>query len=660
MNEEYLPPVVTKLKADLSDFLAGIAEARAVMKAFVNDVKADMLDVSRSAGSMSGMVMVTEMRKVIKQEMGGLGDDIDSAFPENIVPKFTEGGAKAGLGLIEGLKGVLMPLLIGAIVLASPGIAAAIAGIIQLGFGLGIIGLGAFMLRNEPQLIAAATRTRDRIAAVFRNAAAPMLGPFVRALDIIAATFERIAPSIERSFAALAPAIEPLAIGIAGMIESMSPGLTNMLVAAGPIIMEFAKQLPGIGLALGEFFQMIADNAPTIGAFIQDMGRIIPAIVRGLTGMLDFLMGIYQRVHDIAKAMRDAGWETPFHGFVTTGKSVWSWMQETGPKISTWFSDLGDDIADWADETSADIGQWVDDVSAWFATLPDKAALGLQALPGVLSSAVQTAFDGALYYSSLGATRLVSSLINLPGQIKVIFSALWTEAAQMAQLGVLTVVGIVLDLPGQLGAIFARVWQNTTATFFDLKTQVITITGQAIIGIRDWFAQLPGHISVYLNMMKERALNVFRDASNWLYQAGKDLIRGLARGVEDSIDWAVGIVRRGMERIRQGARDALGISSPSKVFAELGRYTMQGYMQGIESERASLARSIGAFGAPAPATASMAGLGLAAAGAGSGNGTLAELPPLLVQLVLDGEVMLEKLIELAQQRKLRTGDTGLS
>lgn len=660
MGDEYLPPVVTKLKADLSDFMAGIAEARAAMKAFANDVKADMLDISRSAGALSGMALVTEMRTTIREEMNGLGDEVDDSFQEKIIPKIAKGGSDAGISFMQAFTKVGMPLLIFAIVAATPGIAAAIAGAIQLGFGLGFIGLGAFMLRNEPQLIAAATRFRDRVAAVFRTASAPMLVPFIRALEILAASFERIGPSIARSFAALAPSIEPLAVGIAGMMEAMSPGLTAMVIAAGPIIMEFAKQLPGIGLALGEFFQMIADNAPTISGFIQDMGRVIPAIVRGLSATLGFLIGIYAVVRDIHGTMKDAGWETPLHGFVTTGKSVWSWMQETGPKISNWFSGLGEDIGTWVDGAVEDINRWADDALATIATLPDRAALGLQALPGVLADGVRLAFDSALYYSSLGATRLVMSILNLPGQLKMIIGAMWTELAQMTHLGKFALVGIVLDLPGQLGAIFARVWQNATSTFFDLKTQVITITGQAIIGIRDWFAQLPGHIGVYLGMMKERALNVFRDASGWLYQAGRDLVRGLAKGVEDSIDWAIGIVKRGMERIKQGAREALGISSPSKVFAELGEFTMQGYIQGIESQKAALGRSLGALAAPSSAAASMAGLGLATATAGSGNGTLAELPPLLIQLVMDGEVLVERLIAPAQQRKLRTGETGLS
>lgn len=659
--DEYLPPVVTKLKADLSDFLAGIAEARAVMKAFAQGVRDDMLDASRSAGALSGMVMVTEMRTVIKQQTETLGEEMAENFQEKIIPKMAKGGADAGMGFMQAFTKIGMPLLIFAIVAATPGIAAAIAGIIQLGFGLGFIGLGAFMLRNEPVLIAAANKLKERITKVFSTASAPMLGPLVKALDIIAASFERLGPSISRGFAALAPAIVPLAEGLAGMMEAMAPGLTAMVVAAGPIIMEFAKQLPGIGVSLGEFFQMIADNAPTISAFISDMGRVIPAIVRGLSGMLNFLMGIYQHVHNIHAAMRGAGWETPFHGFVTSGKAAWSWISETGPKIGKWFVDLGGTISDWASDASDDIGEFVDDVGVWFGELPGKAGAALAALPGVVGRAISTAFDAAIYYATFGAIRLIQSQLNLPGQLMNIYTGAWRMVGSLTRQGVETVTNIVTELATRMGTLFARIWVEGTAFLRNLATDAGKFAGTAVNNILSWFAQLPERALAHFIATKNRIVGFVSSAGTWLYELGKDVIRGFVRGVENSVDSAVDAIRRAMDRIRRAAREALNSNSPSKVFMDIGVDTVKGYVLGIESERAALARSMRIFGAGVPSGTAAMNLGAAAAGVSrGGDGGSAGDRPILVQLLLDGKVLVEQLVEPAQQRKMRTGQSGLA
>lgn len=660
--DEYLPPVVTKLKADLSDFIAGITQARALMKAFATDIKNDMLEASRSAGGLSGMVMVTEMRTVVKEQLKGFGDDVEESIDRDIVPKFDQAGVKAAKGMAGSLSGLLMPMLVFAIVAAAPAIAAAIAGAIQLGFGLGFIGLGAFMLRDEPLLIAAATRFRDRVSAVFKTASAPMLGPFITALDVLGKAFEKLGPQINTSFASLATAIVPLAEGFAGMMEGMSPGLTAMLIAAGPMLIEFGKQLPGIGVAFGEFFQMVADNGPAISAFINDMGRILPAIIRGVTIVLGILMGVYKWISDIHNIMKDAGWETPFDGVVTSGKALWAWLSETGPKVGQWFSDRGTDIADFASDASDRVGQFVDDVGAWFAAIPGKIGDALAAIPGLMATIAINTFDAFFFWTAFGITKIVTLVKELPTNLGIILANMWIEVRRLFSEGVDTTVAVAETLPGKVGAFFARLWMDAKAFVGNLRMDIVHITGQAIIGVESWFASLPGKVATHLISMKARAVAFFWDASSWLYSAGKNLIEGLTRGVMAAVDAAVDAIRRAMDRIKSGARQALGISSPSKVFAEMGMYTMQGYMQGIEGQRGNLARLMGVFAAPVAGSAMGAGLAAAGAyggGARGGDGAAASDRPILVQLVLDGGVLVEKLIAPAQQRKLRTGSTGL-
>lgn len=81
-----------------------------------------------------------------------------------------------------------------------------------------------------------------------------------------------------------------------------------------------------------------------------------------------------------------------------------------------------------------------------------------------------------------------------------------------------------------------------------------------------------------------KILNLFSGAISWLYNAGRDMIQGLINGAGSLLrrigqffldmipSWIVGPFKA-----------ALGIASPSKVFADLGRWIPLGLIEGVES-----------------------------------------------------------------------------
>lgn len=688
--EEYLPPVVTKLKADLSDFMAGIAQARAAMKEFAQGTKADMEQASKAAGAQAGMVMVREIKTVIHKETDDVGEGIGDLLNPGGGKPAEQAGKKMAGSFLDGVKSMMMPGLIGIVILALPFLSTAVAGAIQLGLGLGFIGLGAFMLRQEPALIAAANRFKERVASVFRTASAPMLGPFIIALDKIGLAFERIAPMISRGFAALAPAIVPLAEGIGLMLENMAPGFTEMIVKAGPIIMAFAATLPGIGTGLGEFFMMIADHAPEIAMFIEDMGRIVPAVLRGISGVMGFFIMLYGWISKLATIMRDAGWETPLHGLVTSGKALWEWISSVGPKVGKFFVDLGTDIgnffsglgttiATWAGNVVDNVGDFLTGVGDGLAKVPGIVGGAIAAVPGILKTAAITAFEAFFFWTAFGVTKVVVFLNGLPERIRGImarsviilnelaekigglFAKAWLWVTQTTRAGVDSVVTTAEELPHKVGAFFGRLYADAVTWIGNMRVQVVTITGGLIKDVTGFFSQLPGKVGDWLVHTKNRAVEIFKDASKWLYEAGKDLLKGLINGINDMVGWAVGKVMGVGDKIKEGIKKALGIKSPSTVFAEIGRMTMLGFAQGVTGEQSGIRAILGALAPPSLAMAGSVGLARSAASGGFGGGGTEDNRPWLIQLLApNGEVLLEQLIPAAQRRKTRSGQTGLS
>ena len=100
----------------------------------------------------------------------------------------------------------------------------------------------------------------------------------------------------------------------------------------------------------------------------------------------------------------------------------------------------------------------------------------------------------------------------------------------------------------------------------------------AIDGIKE---KWPGIVDAAKGAV-EKAKSAFSGLGTKLLQAGKDLIQGFMDGIkskaQDVWDAAVGVGQKAIDAVKH----ILGIASPSKVFKQLGRYTVQGMSIGLD------------------------------------------------------------------------------
>ena len=90
--------------------------------------------------------------------------------------------------------------------------------------------------------------------------------------------------------------------------------------------------------------------------------------------------------------------------------------------------------------------------------------------------------------------------------------------------------------------------------------------------VTTFFGGIPGDI-----------VGIFKDADQWLIGAGKDVLRGLANGLVTTAEDTVGHIPIIGPRIVNEFKKALGVSSPSTIFAEIGRNVMQGFAIGVKT-----------------------------------------------------------------------------
>ena len=97
---------------------------------------------------------------------------------------------------------------------------------------------------------------------------------------------------------------------------------------------------------------------------------------------------------------------------------------------------------------------------------------------------------------------------------------------------------------------------------------------------------IPQIFRVFETLVRETIPNALANGAVKLWEAGKDIIKGIWEGIK-SFD-IVGLMKKLASDMLGGIKKVLGIHSPSKAFAEIGKYSMLGYTEQLEDMKGML------------------------------------------------------------------------
>jgi TP901 family phage tail tape measure protein len=152
---------------------------------------------------------------------------------------------------------------------------------------------------------------------------------------------------------------------------------------------------------------------------------------------------------------------------------------------------------------------------------------------------------------------------------------------------------------------------------------------------------------------KNAATSAGKAVADSMYGAGIRSAQGLVKGLqsqEKAIERQMMKIAKAMQR---AIKHALGIKSPSRVFAEIGGWIPKGLAAGVDSSARHATAAVDRLAGSVAGAGSFAGAGLALAGARGGGGTVVHNH---VHLNVEGHVLTErKLRDLIEREMLRLG-----
>jgi tape measure domain-containing protein len=409
------------------------------------------------------------------------------------------------------------------------------------------------------------------------TAATPLLGEAIGQLaPALGSLVSAIIPLITQLVQLLAPILKPIVDGIGALVRQA--GETGGLAALGKAIGAVAKALFPLFQVVGDvagvlalalvpvaeaLAPIIAELAPTIAALAQaflplipPLGQLIAALLLVITPLIqasaafltwfsiEALIPIVSLLAKVLGFCAEAIAE--FGKFLT--QIDWD---AVGSAISGGFSDA------W----NAVVG-FFEGIGEWFGKLPDLIGAGLAAFPGVLRAAAVSAFDTFFQAIGFGIATIIRVFIELPGRVGALISLLWTTVLDLSIAGITSLLTWFSELPGRIGTFISDLWARVKTLF---AAGVDTTVSSA--------KSLPGRI-----------LDALKALPGQLFDTGKNMILGLIDGVKATVGRAIDAVKRAMGDIVAGAEHALGIHSPSQVFADaVGVQIPAGIAQGIEA-----------------------------------------------------------------------------
>jgi len=333
-------------------------------------------------------------------------------------------------------------------------------------------------------------------------------------------TIKAIASSIASSIKNLVPQLLETVLDI---IQTLTdPANLGGLVDAGiAIITGLADSLIAALPVLIERLPEILENL--VMAIAENAPKLLEA---GVSIMMALVEGLIDAVPMLIEAI-PAMIETLKNGFV----QFWENIKETGrqllEQIKQGFMERFGDFSEAVSEFVGGVVEWFEGIPQWFAELPEKIAYDLGVVVGTLAQ--------------WGADAYAWAQENVP-QIVESISTFFQE------------------LPDKINGFLDEAKQK----FFEFASKMIATAQekipQLISTITSFFEELPGR----------------------LLEIGHNIVTGLWDGIVGAWDWLVGNVSSLIGSFVQGIKNTLGIASPSKVFAEIGKNMAAGLDKGFD------------------------------------------------------------------------------
>lgn len=415
-------------------------------------------------------------------------------------------------------------------------------------------------------------------------------------MGITGTTAEEAATTIEGSVNMAKAAWDNWLAGL-GNEDADMEGLTSQLVESVAIAGE--NIIPRVGQIMVSIGQTVAAYAPGVGLYLRNaLINVLPESVQG--PMREAFLGFDEVVGRLAGVFEDnlgpaAGAADSVFSAISSGVTT--------------FSNAVNDLVLPAIDTLSPAFE------SFFGAIQAAQPL-FEFIANIIGVALAAAISTAIKLFA-GIVEIVAFVITGFEQLYEDISGFVTGVVQFFTVdlpnGINTLVQWFAQLPGNIAGFLSTVIANVAGWVAHMASNAVNAGALFVSSIAGFLSALPGNIASWLSgaistvagWVTQFASNATSAASQFgsklrsgleaipgtLGNIGSNIVQGLVNGVTGAAGKLVDAVKGAVDNAIQGAKNLLGIKSPSRVFRKIGQYVMQGAALGVDDDADLLLKS---------------------------------------------------------------------
>ena len=359
--------------------------------------------------------------------------------------------------------------------------------------------------------------------------------------------------------AALPVLIEALPEVISSIVEFLISAVPQIIDAGIELLMALVDALPVIIDALVDALPQIIEA--TVTALIAAAPQIAKAGIKLLGALIEAIPVI---VVELAKAVPDIV------------AAIIDVLAELPGLIGEVFAEIVTDLVEWGQ-------QMLSNASTAMSNMLSQVNSIIQELPGKIWTHLVNAVNKVIAWGQQMLSNASTAMSNMLSQVSSIIQELpgkiWTHLVNAVN----KVVAWGQQMVSNASTAASNMLSQVSSIIQELPGKVWDYLSQAAQKVVTWGTQLAQKGAAAATQLFNSIVNGLSSLPSKMAEIGSNIVSGIWNGISSGWNWLTNKVSNLANSLLDAAKDALGINSPSKEFAdEVGRWIMPGVGKGLD------------------------------------------------------------------------------
>ena len=394
----------------------------------------------------------------------------------------------------------------------------------------------------------------------------------------------------------------------------------NMTATFKEITASFSAFFSGISerfSALGKVLKPVVDALKTVWlGFCNLLAPIFESAFSQVSTVIDTVLNVILGIVDVFIGVFTGNWTQAWNGVKEIFSSVWEGIKASFSNVGSLLGGVANSILSWFGTSLS--GIW-SSITGFFTNMGSSI---VNAVSGFAINVVNKGKEMAVNF----ANAVVTFFTDLPYKIGYFLGytlttiAVWTvsmvnSAREMGTNFINAVVTFFRNLPTNVMNFLTSAYNTVRQWDINMVNSARQVGINFVNNVVNFIRQLPSNVSRWFNntinsarnfvsglgakgreagkSLLNNVVNTARSIPSKMLSIGSNIVEGVWKGIMSAKNRFVSNVKGFFKGIVDGAKSALGIRSPSTVFAnEIGVYLPPGVTNGFKSAMPAMLRNI--------------------------------------------------------------------